>query len=93
VLTPNDLNDFVKCTKQDDALIILSPNQLSETPGHNWTVIKSPFLESKELTSLNTAAEFCYEILDSLGVPVRYKHLGLRLEIHAVVDKENTREH
>jgi len=93
VLTPNDLNEFVKCTKQDDALIILSPNQLSESPAHDWCVIKSPFEGSKELTNLNTAAIFCYEILDCLGMPVRYKHLGLRLEIQVVVDKENTREH
>lgn len=89
IFSQNDLNDFIHVTKQDDAYIILAPNQLAEFPGLNWSVVKEPYEISPEYTELQNAKMFCYAMLEALGVNTRYKHHGLRLKIEVEIEKEN----
>jgi hypothetical protein len=65
---------------------------LHELNRHDWTVIKEQWDMSEELTELKAARNFCYAILDALGVQVRYKHLGLSLEIDVVNENEEIKE-
>ena len=91
MFTKNDLSDFLLVTKQDDAFIILQKNMLEEMDRYEWTVCKTPWDINEELRSLRNAREFCYAILDALGVQVRYKHKGLSLSIEVVDEKEEIR--
>ncbi len=89
LLTANDVSDFVHVTKQDDAFILLQKNMCTEMDRHEWSIVKSPFEFSAEYTELKTAREFCYEILNLLGVQTYYKHSGLRLAIEIIKEPEN----
>ena len=88
MLTTNDISDFVHVTRQDDAFIILQKSMIEEMDRHEWQVIKESWDISEEITSLRAARNFCYSILDALGVQVRYKHKGLSLEISVVDERE-----
>lgn len=91
MFTKQDCDDFLKVAKQDDAFIILQKNMLQELDRHDWQVIKESWDISEEITSLRSARNFCYAILDALGVQVRYKHKGLSLSIEVVDEKEELR--
>lgn len=91
LLTNNDISDFVHVTRQDDAFIILQKSMIEEMDRHEWQVIKESWDVNEEITSLRSARNFCYAILDALGVQVRYKHKGLSLEINVVDENEEIR--
>lgn len=92
IFTKNDCDDFLKVAKQDDAFIILQKSMLEEMDRHEWTVIKEQWDVNEELTELKAARNFCYAILDALGVQVRYKHKGLSLSIEVVDENEESSE-
>lgn len=89
MLTQNDIDDFIKITKQDDAFIILQKNLVEEMDRHEWSVVKSEFEYSAEYTELKCARDFCFEVLALLGVNTYYKHSGLRLAIEVIKEPKN----
>lgn len=92
MFTNNDLDDFLKVTKQDDAFIILQKNMLVELDRHDWVVVKECWDMCEELTELKSARAFCYAILEALGVQTRYKHLGLSLQIDVINENDRLKE-
>lgn len=91
MFTKADNDMFVKCAVFDDAFIIAQKNMIMEDDRHDFTVIKEQWDVNEELTELKAARNFCYAILDALGVQVRYKHKGLSLSIEVVDENEEIR--
>ena len=91
MFTKADADQFVKCALFDGAFIIAQKNMIMEDDRHDFTVIKEQWDVNEELTELKAARNFCYAILDALGVQVRYKHKGLSLSIEVVDENEEIR--